>query len=85
MKKHEWREKTDEGLVRLVCVTQHGGNWELKSRLKSEEEWTKFPTIPLEDLESLRDILWNKYQRRRVPHSHVLEVDALIEIAKASG
>ena len=84
MKKHEWREKTDEGSVRLVRVTHHGGKWELKSRLKSEEEWTKFKTIPLEDLESLHEILFNKYQRSRVPHDHVLQIEALIKSAKAS-
>ena len=78
MKKHEWREKTDEGEVRLVTATRHAGKWKLQSRLKSEMEWTQFSPIPLEDLESLREIIWNKYQRSRVPHSHVLEIDQLI-------
>ena len=78
MKKHEWREKTDEGEVRLVTATRHAGKWKLQSRLKSEMEWTQFSPIPLHDLESLREIIWNNYQRSRVPHSHVLEIDQLI-------
>ncbi|MDA8745864.1 hypothetical protein N9N28_14645 [Rubripirellula amarantea] len=82
MKKHEWREDTEDGGVRLVSVTQHGGNWQLKSRLKSEEEWTKFPVIPLEDLETLLEVISNKYRRNRVPHSHVLQIEALIADAK---
>jgi hypothetical protein len=82
MKKHEWRQNTPEGDVRLVCVSRHAGKWQLRSRLKSDEEWTNFPNIPLEDLEILRELLWNKYQRSRVPHDQVLEVDALIASAK---
>lgn len=78
MKKHEWREKTEEGEVRLVTASRHAGKWQLQSRLKTETEWTKFPNILLEDLESLREIIWNKYQRNRLPHEHVLEIDRLI-------
>ena len=82
MKKHEWREKTEDGEVRLVTASRHAGKWQLQSRLKTETEWTKFPKISLEDLESLREIIWNKYQRSRVPHGHVLEIDRLIANTK---
>ncbi len=82
MKKHEWRERTEDGEVRLVTASRHAGKWQLQSRLKTETEWTKFPKISLEDLESLREIIWNKYQRRRVPHGHVLEIDRLIANTK---
>jgi len=82
MKKHEWREKTEDGEVRLVTASRHAGKWQLQSRLKTETEWTRFPKISLEDLESLREIIWNKYQRSRVPHGHVLEIDKLIADTK---
>ena len=82
MKKHEWREKTEEGETRLVTATRHAGKWQLRSRLKSEPEWTNFPVIELEDLESLHDVISRKYQRNRVPHGHVLEIEALIEKAQ---
>ena len=85
MKKHEWRENTDEGAIRLVRASRHGGKWQLRSRLKSDAEWTEFPVIPLDDLETLREILEKKYRRNRVPHDQVLEVDALIEAAKLRG
>jgi hypothetical protein len=78
MKKHEWREKTEEGEVRLITATRHAGKWQLQSRLKTETEWTQFPNILLEDLESLLEIIKNKYQRNRVPHDHVLEIERLI-------
>ncbi len=82
MKKHEWREKTEEGATRLVTATRHGDKWQLRSRMKSELEWTHFPTISMEDLEALHDVISKKYQRKRVPHEHVLEIEALIAAAK---
>lgn len=82
MKKHEWRQDTPEGDVRLVCISRHGGKWQLRSRLKSDVEWTNFPVIPLDDLETLREILLDKCQRSRVPLEQVSEVDALIAAAK---
>ena len=82
MKKHEWREKTEEGETRLVTVMRHAGKWQLQSRLKSEDQWTKFPKIELDDLETLLDIIERKYQRNRVPHEHVAEIEALIAAAQ---
>ena len=81
MKKHEWREKTEEGETRLVTATRHGGKWQLQSRLKSEDEWTKFEKIQLDDLETLLDIISRKYQRNRVPHEHVQEIETMIAAA----
>ncbi len=82
MKKHEWREKTEEGETRLVTATRHAGKWQLRSRLKSEPEWTLFPTIELDYLETLHDIISKKYQRNRVPHDHVLEIECLLAASK---
>ena len=84
MKKHEWREKTEEGETRLVTATRHAGKWQLQSRLKSEDEWTKFEKIELDDLETLHEILSRKYQRSRVPYEQVLEIEKLIAAAKPS-
>lgn len=83
MKKHEWREKTEEGETRLVTATRHAGKWQVQSRLKSENEWTKFPLIELEDLETLLEIIERKYQRNRVPQEHVKEIETLIAAAKS--
>jgi len=82
MSKHEWRENTSEGDIRLVTATRQAGKWKLRARLKSEEDWTLLSVMTLEDLESLREVLWNKYQRRRVPYEHTLEIDALIKAAE---
>ncbi len=78
---HEWREDTDEGEVRCVRATRNGKHWTLEARLKSEPDWTVLSPPPLDDLQELRDVLWRKYQRGRVPHDHVLQLDAMIEEA----
>ena len=82
MKKHEWREKLEDGETRLVTATRHAGKWQVQSRLKSEDEWTKFKKIELEDLETLLGIIERKYQRNRVPHSQIKEIESLIAAAK---
>ncbi|TWU19818.1 hypothetical protein [Allorhodopirellula heiligendammensis] len=82
MKKHEWRETTEDGATRLVTASRHAGKWQLRSRLKSDVEWTLFPEIPLDDLETLHDIVSKKSRRRRVPESHVVELEALLAAAK---
>ncbi len=84
MKKHEWRETTEDNKIRLVCVTQHAGKWKLRHRLKSDEEWICEDKIDVDDLESLLGIIEGKYRRRRVPHAHVLEVEALLASAKSA-
>lgn len=83
MKKHEWRENTPEGETRIVTATRHGGKWRLRSKLKADTEWHLYPVIPLEDLETLHEVLSNKYRRRRAPYEHVLEIDALLTAAKS--
>lgn len=85
MAKHEWRERTPEGEVRYVTAKRHMGKWLFQTCLKSDEEWTQLDALPLGDLEQLREVLWRKYQRKRVPYEHVQEIDAMIEELKESG
>ncbi|MEM7148024.1 MAG: hypothetical protein AAF591_23175 [Verrucomicrobiota bacterium] len=76
---HEWRHRTEEGELRFVRAKKHGDTWTLQARLKSEEHWTPLDPIPRTDLEQLRDILHNKYKRRRVPYKDIEQIDALLE------
>ena len=81
MAKHEWHERTPEGDVRYVTARRHLGKWQFKTCLKSDEEWTPLEVLSLEDFKQLRDVLWRKYQRKRVPYEHVVEIDEMIEEA----
>jgi hypothetical protein len=75
---HEWRDTTDEG-PRLFKATRFARRWSLATRLKAEEAWTALEDpFPIEVLERLRDLLWAKYQRRRVPFEIVREIDMML-------
>lgn len=79
MNKHEWRERTDEGELRKVRATHHGGHWRLQVQLASDDGWNDLDPPPRSDLEALREVLWGKYKRNRLPHRQIDEIDALLE------
>lgn len=55
------------------------------SRLQhSEEGWTEHEKISLEDLQKMREVLFNKYQRRRLPWGDVVQIDTMIEDEQAA-
>ena len=80
MKIHDWNDRTDTGENRLWRATKHGGDWKFMSRLqKSEEGWTTHEKMEIEDLKLFREVLFNKYQRRRIPWEDVVAIDNMIE------
>ncbi|MEC7225149.1 MAG: hypothetical protein VXW02_12815 [Verrucomicrobiota bacterium] len=80
MKIHDWKERTDTGENRLWRATKHGGNWKFMSKLqRSEVEWTTHEKMEIEDLKIFREVLFNKYQRRRIPWEDVVTIDNMIE------
>jgi hypothetical protein len=76
--KHSWRTKTADGVRRDMTARRFGRHWTLRSRVKGEEGWTEHEEIALADLKELREILFAKYQRKRVPWEYLTEIDALI-------
>ena len=79
---HEWRDRTDADELRLVRARRHGGRWRITARLKSEQAFVELDPPPLSDLLALVDIMAGKYRRGRVPHAHLIEVEALVEQAQ---
>ena len=80
MKIHDWKDRTDTGENRLWRATKHGGDWKFMSRLqKSEERWRTHEKMDIEDLKLFREVLFNKYQRRRIPWEDVVAIDNMIE------
>ena len=80
MKIHDWKDRTDTGENRVWRATKHGGDWKFMSRLqKSEEGWTTHEKMEIEDLKLFREVLFNKYQRRRIPWEDVVAIDNMIE------
>jgi len=78
MKRHEWKEQTEHG-VRWLRASRHGGKWSLQCRDAGEETWRAEEPISRESLVALREILFRKYQRRRLPYEHVVEIEKLME------
>ena len=76
---HNWKETTDDGQKREVRATKFGGVWRLQSKLKHETLWTHHDMPLLEDLVALRDVLFRKYNRKRLPWEDVVAIDAMIE------
>ena len=76
MQRHSWREQTDEG-IRFYRSSHHASTWTLQSQLKGED-WEDHEPISEAEWRKLRDVLWRKYQRRRLPWEHVLEIDKLL-------
>jgi hypothetical protein len=76
---HEWKTTTPDGEKREVRAEKFGNRWKLQAKVKGEEDWTYYATPLLEDLAELRDVLWRKYQRKRLPYDDVKEVERMIK------
>ncbi len=75
---HVWKTTTKEGGKRQVRAEKFGGHWRIQAKLQDEDAWTYYDAPLLEDLVELRDILWRKYQRKRLAWEDVAAVDKLI-------
>ena len=76
---HIWTEKDDEGRKREVRATKFGGVWRLQAKSAGELDWTYYDVPLLEDLETLKDIIFRKYQRRRASAEDLASVEKLIQ------
>ena len=75
---HIWTEKDEEGRKREVRATKFGGTWRLQAKFADEENWTYYDKPPIADLQTLRDLLFRKYQRRRVPAEDVATIEQML-------
>lgn len=78
--RHEWKVETDEGTM-VYRGTYYGGEWFFMSMLKGRRsEGREMQPMDDEDVtdeiwESLREVLFNKYQRKRCKWQMVVEID----------
>ena len=79
MTRHEWHEATSGDDKRYYRATHHAGRWKFETTLASEEEWHSADPPDRDFLQGLREVLWRKYQRGRVPHRLLVEIDEMIE------
>lgn len=82
MTKHEWHERTEDGEQIYYRANHHAGKWVFYSTLKSDPDWNQHEMLALSVMESLREVLWNKHQRRRLPLKHLEQIDKIIEVLR---
>jgi len=79
MTQHEWHELTPDGEKRFFRARHQGKIWKFDTTLASDEHWHTIEEPDGEYLEQLRDILFRKYQRKRIPHRLLAEIETMIE------
>ena len=79
----EWKERDEDGNWINYRAIHHGSDWRIiwsyKVGRSEEVVWHDVEEITTEMWQTLRDILWRKYQRRRVPFEIVEAIDKLLE------
>lgn len=75
---HDWKSTTAEGEKREVRAEKFGKKWRIQVKVKGEERWTYHDSPLLEDLVELREVLWRKYQRKRISHDDLVTIEQLI-------
>jgi hypothetical protein len=75
---HEWRETTADRRVRIVRAAWDTRRWNFTETHKDDPEWHDIAKPSLEDMEALRDVLWRKYQRKRLPWRFVEDIDKVL-------
>jgi hypothetical protein len=73
--RHAWTERTAKGIKREIRVIRHGGEWRFQSKRGDQERWEYYEEPTMEDLQSFRQILFRKYQRRRAAFEDVQWAD----------
>jgi hypothetical protein len=61
-----------------VRAEKFGGHWRIQAKNDGDFSWTYYDMPLLEDLVQLHDILFRKYQRKRLPYEDVAAVEKLI-------
>ena len=75
---HIWTEKDADGRKREVRVTKFGGVWRFQAKFAGESDWTYYERPLLEDLLTLKDVIFRKYQRRRASAEDLQSVEKLL-------
>lgn len=77
MESHEWNEHTEEG-KRFFRANFHGQKWTILTTLKTDPDWEILEEPSEEVWRELRNVVWNKYQRKRCPWERVASIDKIL-------
>jgi|JI6StandDraft_1071083.scaffolds.fasta_scaffold02014_7 hypothetical protein len=75
---HEWHERIEDGRKQYIRARWNSREWVFHLAHPDGEAWSPMqPT--LETWLALRDVLFRKYQRKRLPIKHLQTVDTVLE------
>ena len=75
---HEWRVRDENGARRWYRGYWDSRAWRFASLEVDAERWEPVENPDLEIWKGLRDVIWRKYQRKRLPYKFVERLDAII-------
>ena len=64
-------------------ATKFGGAWRVQAKTAGDLDWTYYDRPLLEDLLTLKEILFRKYQRRRASVEDVASIEKVIQELRA--
>lgn len=76
---HEWHDRSEDGRRRYVRGYWNSREWTIRVLDKDLEQWVLVEKPSVELWVALRDVLWRKYQRKRLPVKFIQKVDAILE------
>ncbi len=77
---HEWHERTEEGGKRYVRAYWDSRQWVFHYLIEPHMPgWLPMTKPSDEDWLMLRDLLFRKYQRKKLPFKYIEKMDALLE------
>jgi len=81
---HIWTDRNQDGRKREVRATKFGGTWRVQAKTAGDLDWTYYDRPLLEDLLTLKEILFRKYQRRRASVEDVASIEKVIQELRAN-
>jgi len=76
---HEWKDVNEYGEKIMYRAIHHASDWRIiwsyKVGRSEEVVWNDVEEITEDMWETLRDIIWRKYQRKRVPFDLLVAID----------
>lgn len=76
---HETRSAEEGGGKRYMRARWDWRDWRFSILEPEDENWRPIENPGIPEFQALRDVLWRKYQRRRVPYKFVVAVDKILE------
>lgn len=76
---HEWHDRLEDGRRRYVRGYWNSRVWTFRVLLPESEDWELVEKPDADLWLALRDVLFRKYQRKRLPFKHLASVDTVLE------